>query len=445
MGLINALLASSGIDEGDWSNLWMAVMVKKHMVISDPVTNEVFYVISSREHSISCLALLPTEDDLVWSMVPDRRAIRAWAPVTSLHAFRCHDYMLEMTHTRTGPRIAAKMKTQEGETMLKFCCRNLLMGFRLEDLKALAKAAELTLPKMAKHTDVAEALLANSGIDGVEKENILQTLRAKLAKRARKSTKDRQGADGEGAAATEAQGAGEENMDSDKEELVSGNPFVRSLPEEEVAFACGEVPAGFALDEEENDEGLDAIAAEAHVVVTEASAVPPARARNLKSTTPPASFATVMVASASASSSSGLGPPAQPAPMPATSGASSSSGLLPPVQPPAGDTPLADSEGAPPAPIVPQVRMPNLLEVEAPAGCSLRLYPGAKGADSFRWIARLPEGSAPFEGTHSKSRSFKNGESGAREKLVCLQYLQRWWDSQWLVPQAIAHPLILQC
>ena len=39
--------------------------------------------------------------------------------------------------------------------------------------------------------------------------------------------------------------------------------LIKSLPEAEVAFAFSEVPAGMALHEEEDDEALDVLAAEA--------------------------------------------------------------------------------------------------------------------------------------------------------------------------------------
>ena len=46
-----------------------------------------------------------------------------------------------------------------------------------------------------------------------------------------------------------------------------------------MAFAFGEIPAGHALDDEENDEGLDEIAAAAEVLVATAPKATPSPAK----------------------------------------------------------------------------------------------------------------------------------------------------------------------
>ena len=206
--------------------------------------------------------------------------------------------------------------------------------------------------------------------------------------------------------------------------LLRGTPFVKSLPDTEVAFAFSKIAAGMALGEEEDDEGLDhmAKAAVEKKKLDDVGAPPkPKKPRQMKSvasssTSMPPSF---VPGASSSSSSAPMVPPATTPPL---------GSEAPPPMPPPNLEPSADVQRR--VLLAEAVRMPSLDPEEAPPGCPFGCFPGARGAENMRWIARLPPGEPAFEGTKSKSQSFPLGESGDREKMVCLQYLKRWWASK---------------
>ena len=421
----------------------MVLCMKRHMVISDSGTGLFYYVISVRGHSMSLLQLQPTADEMQHLMNPKYDSIISCATVTDLETFRCHTHTLELYYGKGGVSVAVRLDSNVGEQMLRFCCLNFLDTLNMHDLRRLAKAVGAPLPKLPKHIDLAEALLDHVGVNGDVREKIVDAIATKLAKRSRRATTTPAGNDEDGEeGAGRADPRDDECEDSEKEEVLVDNPFVRSLPEEEVAFAFNEVPAGFALDEEEGDEGLDAIAAAA---AAPPMPIPP-RARK-----PKTSMATKSDSSTAPSASMDIHP-----------SSSSSSSNQPPLPPPAGgpllevaehpvvveesqgdvlhDEPqgvaalpqgdvLHDEPQGVAGRLAADFRVPNLSEEEAPPGCNLRSFLGRHG-EGYRWQAKLPPKAPPFEGTRSKSMPFRVGESGDRERLVCLQYLRRWWATQ---------------
>ena len=309
-----------------------------------------------------------------------------------------------------------RLMAKEGQDLVRFGLLNFAETYRLQDLKDIASALGLALPRTARHIDYMEALLDCKEIIGDVKKSVMELVAARLAKRSRRSkTKP---VDDTG----DADEAGDDENDTDKEEVLNDNPFVKSLPEEEVAFAFSEVPAGFALNEEENDEGMDAIAQAAIDDRLEQEAATPAKAAT-KPRIAPTSKAKPQPSARSSSSSSTLPPPLPPpveGPLPVEGEVTDASFDVE-------TTPghLRSSER-----VVAELRMPNLAEEEAPPGCSLRCYPAARGGEGLRWQAKLPPEAEPFEGTKSKSQGFSFAESGDRAKLTCLQFLQRWHDAK---------------
>ena len=255
--------------------------------------------------------------------------------------------------------------------------------------------------------------------------------RKRLAKRSRMSSKKEEdtGTDGRG---DDADGA-----DDDMQDFIADNPFAKSLPEGDLAFALSSIPAGMALDDEENDEGLDEIA-KAAAVLDDVGKVDVPRREAFPSTSAASSHRHRHVpprvsTSASGASSSGLPEHLRDPPHPPL--AAPSEAPPPPLSSP-GDAlamVVADEHVAVPdvgfvagGDLAPLLCMPNLDDAEAPGGSNLRLYPDAHGEGKLRWQAKLPPGSPPFEGTKSKSMSFPAEESGALAKFVCHSYLQRW-------------------
>ena len=449
LGLLNVLMVSN---EAHWSNLWLAMLFQRHTVVSSTSSGAFYYVVSSRPHSISLLKLRPTDDDHLWTMRPCSDDLLMWETVDTMESYICHEYTLELKYGTRGPTVAVRVKSVGGESLKRFCCMHFLENFPLYVLKALANAVGLVLPRTAKHIRYAEALLDHCEIDGNAKDDVMSRVDKKLAKRSKRKSK---AASSDGA--EEDAVGGEDANESAKEEVVLDNPFVRSLPEAEVAFAFNEIPAGHALDDEENDEGLDEIAAAAEgAAAPKATPSPAKKASKVASSgafvggssssssgmLPPSDLPPLAAAAASSSSSSSaMPPPSDLPPLAAAAASPMSPSGQPPLPPPidlpqpaaAPIAPLAvqTPAAAPMAPLAAHVRLPNLGEEDAPPGCPpVRLYPGAKGMNTFRWQAKLPPGAGPFEGTYSKSASFQQGESGDRAKLICVSYLRRWWATQ---------------
>ena len=358
-----------------------------------------------------------------WRIVPTMGAFDFWTTITDMDAYKCHDYSYDLVFERKQVGVNVVLDDSAGVSLLAYCCKNFLHLLVMSDLKQLVAALGLKLPRMTSYMGFVEELLKQGGLDDADRDRMLELARARLAKRSRKATKK---AAEPGVAEDEDEEDGGGDGDEEGDDVVEGNPFVKSLPETEVAFAFSKIAAGMALGEEEDDEGLDHLAKAAveKKKLDDVDAHPlPKKPRQMKSV---------------ASSSSSIPPSFVPGAS-ASSSSSSSAMVLPAT------TPHLGSEGQPPLPppvsepsadvqrrvlLAEAVRVPSLEPEEAPPGCPFGLFPGAAGAETMRWIARLPPGEPPFEGTRSKTQSFALGESGNREKMVCLKYLQRWWASK---------------
>ena len=94
--------------------------------------------------------------------------------------------------------------------------------------------------------------MKHAGLDEDAKSRMLDLLRAKITKRTRKATNKGECAEEE----KDKDGdEGDADNDDDAMDVAEHNPFVKSLPESEVAFALQDIPAGMALNDEEGDQG----------------------------------------------------------------------------------------------------------------------------------------------------------------------------------------------
>ena len=431
IGLMNALHNSK---PSTWGNLWMSVLLRGHMVISNHEANQAWYVLGSRQHSVALLKLKlkPGDNDrLLWTIEPDMSSVEYYVPVVALDQYRCHSHTVSLGFRKSNSQVNIQLDNIGGDSMVQFCCKNFLHRLLVRDLRALAAAIGVVdMPKLATHMTYVEKILAHEEIGAVHVELILGLLRSKLEKRSRKARKQTDDADD-----SKDEPIDVEDED-DQEDVVAGNPFARSLPESEVAFAMGSLPAGMALHEEEDDEGLDELAKMA--LDTAAASTPPplparprasASASSSSSNGPKASSSSPSGPSASSSSSSG----------PSASSSSShgplvSVGLPVSFSPPAANQELpgimeasvaSEPDMVTRAHRLEAARVPSLEHAVAPKRCSLALYPGKDG-NGLRWQAKIPKGEPAFEGTMSKSVSFRIDEDGLAAKLVCYTYLQRW-------------------
>ena len=71
---------------------------------------------------------------------------------------------------------------------------------------------------------------------------------------------------------------------------------------------------------------------------------------------------------------------------------------------------------------------PSLHDFVCPGGCTLRDYAHQTIPGQSFWLARLPKGAPPFEGTKSKSLKYSNEDPAeqATAKAFCAAWLQRW-------------------
>ena len=145
----------------------------------------------------------------------------------------------------------------------------------------------------------------HEGIRGDEQQMILNLARKRLAKRSRASSKKEEDD-------TDGRGDDADGADVDMQDAIAENPFAKSLPEGDLAFALNSIPAGMALDDEEDDEGLDEIA-KAAAVLDDVGKVYVPRMEALPSTSVATSSQTLVPVpprlSTSASGASGSGLP----------------------------------------------------------------------------------------------------------------------------------------
>ena len=90
-----------------------------------------------------------------------------------------------------------------------------------------------------------------------------------------------------------------------------------------------------------------------------------------------------------------------------------------------GGAATGESEGA--APVL-ATGEPSLDDFVAPRGCSLAYYAHqSKPGQSF-WLAKLPKGAPPCEGTKSKTQKYSDDDPAERAtaKAFCASWLQRW-------------------
>ena len=406
-----------------WPDLWLAGLMRQHMVISKPDKNQVWYIVGVRPHSVVLLELECLDKDgdgLVWHLHPRRDAFRLWTPITDMGEYRCHSHTLLLRFSPKAAKVCVQLDDRGGQSMAGYCCAHYIHLLRLDDLKLMAKSLDVHVPRATNHLGYVEAILDHEGVDGDEKERVLKLVEERLARRKRRATKStgvEEGADVQDDDADQAD-------DELQEDMAEANPFMRSLPEEEVAFAFNAIPAGMALDEEEGDEGLDEIAKASGYVRDESVSVASSTTRTTSLPT-----ASGVTSTSVPSSSSGLTTQPQP------------SEPSPPMVPPHADPPTSDAIEMPASvdstsideerlKLACTVRCPNLDEVVQSLGCSLRLYPASKTETKLRWQAKLPPWAGMFEGTKSKSSSFERGESGDLNKLICYNYLQRWYAKQ---------------
>ena len=356
------LHALASCDQEHWGKLWMACLLRSHMLVSAPPRKSVsdggnapaefFYVLGSGPHSVALLKLHPvlvSADTCYQISAADETAISTASPVTSMHDYHCHAYNLHLVFEDTRPIVC--LSPMQTYSMLEYCLRNFVHCLKIETMKKICITLGIAVPKKPTQLTLVETLKDYENIQGDDRRRILELVQAMVDKRRRKKPKDRD-------VEEEADDTGDQfACEEVNHGLAQNHPMVTSMVEHEVGFLLGDTAAGMALAEED-------LAAQATARMT--GDIGSGHGEN-------SAMATAEVLS----------------PDVLTSSSSSTS----------------RTESRLDATRAFYGRQPNLDEMQAPTSCTLRKYivPGRPG--KYRWLAKIPHDEGPVEGTYSESSS----------------------------------------
>ena len=105
--------------------------------------------------------------DKMWAVDAVESTIENYVPVVDINQFKCHDYSVGLGYEAAAAMVTIELNSREGESMVQFCSRTFLHKLRLVELKAVAYAIGLTIPRMASHMTHAERIMQHSGVDEV--------------------------------------------------------------------------------------------------------------------------------------------------------------------------------------------------------------------------------------------------------------------------------------
>ena len=160
LGLLRALMKAPSVK---WDNLWMSALLRPHLVVSDPTSGQAFYVIGARPHSVALLKLKDISGDRKWAIDAVDSTIENYVPVVDINQFKCHDYSVGLDYQAAAAMVTIELNSREGESMVQFCSRTFLHKLRLAELKAVAAASGLAIPRMASHMTHVERIMQHSG------------------------------------------------------------------------------------------------------------------------------------------------------------------------------------------------------------------------------------------------------------------------------------------
>jgi hypothetical protein len=364
-----------------WPKLWMARLLREHMVVTEVLTNKVFYVLGCTKWTALLLELSLVGGDGAW-ITADASAFHGCVPVVALDQYRCHTYAVVSESSHGGLRMGFHL--DEVTSMLAYCCQHWLHLLQVKTLLGICAALTLQVRRNASQLELAIAVLTCCAVSEEVMADMVARIKAIMAKRCRK-TKSQPSQHGDTAE------QGQEEDERDEEEEAHGPVLVpdilNDLAAGEVDFVLGKVDASKAITEEETDEALDRLSEAAAAAATGPAAKRPRVAK------PPSA--------ASSSRDPVALPPSEEEPDVDAMEVVENTG--PPDLPEAG------------APEARPLRVPAAEDLVSPhVRCALRMY--ARPGVAPYWIASLPQGLV-FEGRRTHSRVFHTpaGELLARQ------------------------------
>ena len=400
--------------EDAWGNLWMCRLLKEHMLITEAKSGKLFYVLGVAKWTASLLELV-SERPGEATVVADPRLFHPTVLATSLNQYSCHSYNLFCRFERSAVQVGCTVLATA--SMLEYCCSNFLHLLRVETLKDILDDGHVDYQRSASQLDLASKVLEHAGSSDAVVENMLERIQALMAKRARK--KKPSGSPGCGGQEEPEGGEAEEEDPDEAAEPVAVPPILQQLAEGEVNFLLGKGGADKALNEEEQDVGLDFLAKVAGK--DEGTDQMPAKRRRSgpqpKESSAPSSSSGAEAAAVGSMYIGGSGGGSAPS---SSSVAEEAAALGSAGEGGEGPEP-ADFSGLPPHREPGGLRMPRADDMVPPdPRCALRKYVPADAAPY--WIAILPGGSA-YLGKKSKSRCFHTPAQEVLAKQSCYAWL----------------------
>ena len=239
----------------DWCHLWVASLLRAHMVVKCEDSGLCFYVFLATKWSICVWALQP---------VPDRGANclafagcfddAAEMSVVSLARFTCYDYSMQLS--RSDPAPMWLFILSRGRTLRHYMVREHLHAATRETLHNVMGALGVTARGLATNVQKLEAILAKlTSVPEAEKDACMARAVALAEKRKRKDKRS-------GGEATDDEAASEGSAEYEGDSRVDPRdlhipPVLLAAAPKEVAFVCGRAGASQAIKEEEDDDGLE--------------------------------------------------------------------------------------------------------------------------------------------------------------------------------------------
>ena len=389
MPLLRALMRT---DAEMWPKLWIASLLKPHMVVA-----------ARDNDATACYIIKVTTSDAMLLQLDGVAPACTFSPsgvvcstsITSLTSHWCYDYEMALDISE-GEGYRLRIDLSQVYTLFDYICLNYVHLLNVHSLKLLLEEQTGVRRGGWNQLQLVQALLDETTTMSDEaKEKMLDRVRALMAKRARKKKK----APEEG---VEDEGDEEEEPEEEEEEVDHGPvpSILQTVCPSEIDFLLRRgARCAKALTDETDDEGLD----------FRAPAPGP-----------------------SASSSSGGAGGAEPPPLPPAPPAPPLPPLPPPSQPPSPDPEARPhaAEARPDAadPERPDLsrmpKVPRVEEMEAPRGCTLSRHEPATGRPY--WQAKLPRGKVfRFMGSATGPRRYfgEGCRTSQAAKAICWQYL----------------------
>ena len=244
LSLMHALMGSSA---EQWADLWMVGLLRPHMLLSRIDTHEGILVLVVDKWSYSYLELDGVSP--FFTLKKDKVKVCHLQPFDGLDKYLAHDYTIGIAFQDQGATL--QLSSSEVFTVPKYCAKRSIHLMTTDTLRKILGHYKISMKGLRTIRQLAEEFLTLCTVFGEERESILAMVDARAKRRSKKQTTS-----GE---AVDAGDDGEhEAFEEVEEEPVPVPAILKRLAPAEVAYMhSGVAPAGAALNEEEDDYGIE--------------------------------------------------------------------------------------------------------------------------------------------------------------------------------------------